>query len=64
MPHLVRSAFLSILGLKIADYPEESGNRVGVPEVARVLVAFRFTAVPKATKLIDHALQSLHVSHP
>jgi hypothetical protein len=63
MPHLARSAPLSFIRLKIADDPKETGDRVRVPKVARVLVARRFALVPQAAKVVDHALESLDVGH-
>jgi hypothetical protein len=50
-----RSAPLDFLSLKVADDPKESGHRVRVPEVPRVLVALRFATVPQAAKILDHA---------
>ncbi len=63
LPHLARSAPLSFFRLKIADDPKETGDRVRVPKVARVLVALRFALVPQAAKVVDHALESLDVGH-
>ena len=63
MPHLARSAPLSFFRLKIADDPKETGDRVRVPKVARVLVARRFALVPQAAKVVDHALESLDVGN-
>jgi hypothetical protein len=63
MPHLARSAPLGFFRLKIADDPKETGDRVRVPKVARVLVALRFALVTQAAKVSDHALESLDVGH-
>lgn len=57
LPHLARSAPRIFFRLKIVDDPKETGDRVRVPEVARVLVALRFALVPQAAKVVDHALE-------
>jgi hypothetical protein len=58
-----RSVPLSFFRLKVADDPGETGDRVRVPKVARVLVALRFALVPQAAKVVDHALESLDAGH-
>lgn len=58
MPHSACSACLSFLCLKIAGDPEDTGDRVRVPKVARVLVALRFAPVRQAAGR-DHPPESL-----